>query len=99
MSTEKWEHIAAKKREALLASIPAEWRIPDDVKPAEDQADVTTFPKESGWFSQRELEITEASAVGVLEKLKSGEWTSVEVTRAFCKRACAAHQLVRLSRG
>ena len=90
---EKWEEIATKKREALLASIPPEWRIPDDVKPPEDQADVTTFPRESGWFTEQELEITEANATQLLGSLANGKYTSVDVTKAFCKRASAAHQL------
>jgi amidase len=89
-----WESIAAKKREALLASIPSEWKIPDNIKPPEDQTDVTTFPTESGWFTKQELEITGSSATQLLGKLTSGIWSSLEVTKAFCKRASAAHQLV-----
>ena len=92
---EKWEEIAAAKREALLASIPKEWHIPADVKPPDSQLDVTTFPQESGWFTSKELEITSKSAAELVEKLAKGQWTSEEVTLAFCKRASAAHQLVR----
>lgn len=95
---EKWEGIAAKKREALLASIPQEWIIPDDVKPPEDQADVTTFPSESGWFSKQELEITNSTAAQLVELLAAGKVSSVDVTKAFCKRASAAHQLVNTVR-
>ena len=91
---EKWEEIAAAKREALLASIPKEWHIPADVKPPDSQLDVTTF-RGSGWFTPRELEITSKSATELIEKLAKGQWTSEEVTLAFCKRASAAHQLVR----
>jgi len=92
---EKWEEIAAAKREALLASIPKEWHIPADVKPPDSQNDVTTFPRDSGWFTLKELEITSKSAAELIEKLAKGKWTSEEVTLAFCKRASAAHQLVR----
>ncbi|KAF2083518.1 fatty-acid amide hydrolase [Saccharata proteae CBS 121410] len=88
-----WEDIAAKKRERLLASIPADWRIPPDVCPPETQLDVTTWPASSGWFSDEELEITGTSAEELLVKLKSKEWSSEKVTKAFCKRAAAAHQL------
>lgn len=89
-----WEQIAAKKREALLKSIPSEWIVPDSIIPAEDQFDVTDFPKKSGWFDDHELDITGRDAVEILEKLSKGEWTSEEVTKAFCKRAATAHQLV-----
>jgi amidase len=91
-----WERIAARKREALLHSIPSEWIIPDALKPPESQHDVTHFPRSSGWFTERELDITARGAVDLLAKLRAGEWTSEEVTRAFCKRAAAAHQLARL---
>jgi len=42
-----------------------------------------------------ELEITEIDDVSaLLDKLAKGEWSSVEVTTAFYKRAIIAHQLV-----
>lgn len=89
-----WEAIGAAKRKALLDSIPAEWRIPAEIMPPESQADVTGFPKESGWFTEKELEITGSTAARLLQQLASGELKSEEVTKAFCKRAAAAHQLV-----
>ncbi|KAL4948248.1 amidase signature domain-containing protein [Aspergillus filifer] len=57
-----WEAIAEKKCQALKSSIPAEWVIPKDIFPPEDQLDVTTFPRESGIFTDRELEITSTPA-------------------------------------
>ena len=89
-----WEVLAAKKRAALLASIPAEWRIPGELLPPESQLDVTKWPETSGWFTPEELAITECDASHLISKLSSGELKSEEVTKAFCKRACAAHQLV-----
>ena len=89
-----WEKIAAKKRAALAEQIPLEYRIPSHLFPAEEQLDVTTFPGESGWFTKKELEITESSATYILKKIASKSWSSEEVTRAFCKRAAAAQQLV-----
>jgi amidase len=92
--SKKWEDIAAGKRAALLSSIPKEWLIPANIKPPDSQRDVTGFPKDSGWFTEKELEVTSVSAVELLGKLRNGEWTSEDVTVAFCKRAAAAHQLV-----
>src|SRR4051794_17384743 len=89
-----WEEIAAAKREALLELIPPEYRIPQHLLPPAEQLDVTTFPRESGWFSQKELDITDSTATHILNKIATQEWTSEEVTKAFCKRAAAAHQLV-----
>lgn len=90
MST--WEEVSAKKRQAVLAAIPAEYKLPK--LPSDSQLDVTTFPRESGWFTEQELAITESTATQILEKIHARTWTSEEVTRAFCKRAAAAHQLV-----
>lgn len=89
----QWEQISAAKRKALLASL--EVLIPDpDILPPDSQLDVTSFPASSGWFKERELEITAASASLILINIKSRTWSAEEVTRAFCKRAGLAHVLV-----
>ena len=93
-TTPTWKDISAKKIEALNSSIPQEWRIPQGLLPSADQADVTTWPETSGWFTNDELAITSLTAAELLNKLASGELKSEDVTRAFCKRAVAAHQLV-----
>lgn len=92
-----WETIAAQKRHALRASIPAEWVIPSDILPPDSQLDVTSFLKQSGWFTKQELEITSTPATQLLVNIATGSWTSEEVTRTFCKAAAAAHQLVTIS--
>lgn len=92
-SEQKWEQVALAKRAALAELIPTEYRVPQDKLPSESQLDVTTWPKESGWFSQKELEITDSTASQVLKQIASKTWTAEEVTRAFCKRAAAAQQL------
>ena len=97
MTLKSWEDIATVKRAELLKSIPEKWIIPKAIKPPDDQLDVTSFPAKSGWFTSKELEITSKAASELLDKLNCGEWTSEEVTSAFCKRAGAAHQLVRSS--
>ena len=93
----QWDEIAARKRSNLAASIPKEWRVPADLLPPDSQDDVLGWPKTSGWFTGEELAITETTATELVSKLASGQLKSVDVTRAFCKRACAAHQLVSLA--
>ncbi|KAL3473699.1 amidase signature domain-containing protein [Aspergillus californicus] len=88
-----WELIAEKKRQALKDAIPSQWVIPAAIFPPEDQLDVTTFPNKSGFFTERELEFTSTPATTILANISSGEWTSEEVTTAFCKAAAVAHQL------
>lgn len=89
-----WEELGAKKRSELLASIPPEWRIPDNLLPPDSQDDVTAWPETSGWFTRAELDMTSLTASELVSKLSSGALKSEDVTRAFCKRASAAHQLV-----
>ncbi|ROW14069.1 hypothetical protein VPNG_04082 [Cytospora leucostoma] len=91
---ETWEEIGARKRASLLASIPKEWLIPSELLPPASQDDVTTWPESSGWFTPDELAITNLTASELVPKLASGALRSVDVTRAFCKRAAAAHQLL-----
>lgn len=94
--TSTWEPIAAKKRQALADSIPQEWRIPENLMPPDSQHDVTGFPEQSGWFTSDELKITGMTASELLPQLASGKLSSEAVTHAFCKRAAAAQQLVRV---
>jgi hypothetical protein len=93
-----WEDIGKKARARLDESIPSEWRVPKDKMPPADQASALDTPASSGLFSEDELSITTSSATHIVQKIASGEWTAVDVTRAFCKRAAVAHQLVRSSR-
>ena len=94
MSEQNWEKIAEAKRAALAECIPPHFRIPKDKLPPESQLHVTTWPKESGWFTANELEITASTASQVLKKIASKAWSAEDVTVAFCKRAAAAQQLV-----
>lgn len=94
IKTETWELAAAKKRESLAASLPSEWLVPKNLLPPDSQDDVTSWPETSGWFTEKELAITNSDAADLIPKLASGELKSLEVTKAFCKKAVAAHQLV-----
>jgi hypothetical protein len=91
-----WARKATAKRAALLDSIPSAFRIPANIIPPETQLDVSRFPAESKWFTPEELEIISTSAPALLEKIASKAWSAQDVTKAFCKSAAAAHQLVGL---
>lgn len=88
--TTTWEHRAADKRARLDKAIPAEWKIQSP--PTSDS--YFDYPEKSGILSPQELEITKSSATELVPKLARGELKSVDVTRAFCKRAALAQQLV-----
>ena len=90
-----WKTLAKEKREALLNSIPAKWRL-KTIPSVDEQKDVTG-PFIQQYLSKPEVEITETDAVGIAKEVASGKWKAVEVTEAFCHRASLAHQLVCLS--
>jgi amidase len=94
MSSEQWKEISAKAIEITNSSIPAEWRIPKDKLPPADQRDVTDFPAKCGLLSDQELKITDTYATEIVKKIAAGKWKAEDVTRAFCKRAAVAHQVV-----
>lgn len=89
-----WQTVAARKQAERLNRIPEEWIIPVSLLPDAKTDDVSTFPQTSGFFTKRELELTDATASEVVRKIAKREWTSVEVTSAVCKRAAVAQQLV-----
>ena len=89
-----WKEIAAEKKARQAAAIPKAWLI--DPPPA-SVLDVTKFPDECGLLTPKEVEITNTIDVAtLLAKIASAEWTAVEVTTAFYKRAIVAQQLVSL---
>jgi amidase len=86
---EDWQIRARARKQKQLDSIPAEWKI----SVPEDRQNVIRVPYECGLLTALELEITDTINVGIiLDKLRTGEWTSVLVTSAFYKRALVAHQ-------
>lgn len=87
-----WKSLATAKRDAILNSIPENWRLPK-IPSAEEQKDVTG-PYIQQFLDKKEVEITETDAVGIAEKVAAGTWSAVDVTQAFCHRASLAHQLV-----
>lgn len=93
-TNEQWKEISAKAKQKVLDDIPAEWKIPKDKLPGEEVLDVTDVPSKCGLLSPQDLEITEAYATEIVAKIAKGEWKAEEVSRAFCKRAAVAHQLV-----
>jgi len=82
--------IALKRREA---AIPREYLLPEQSL-ANLPRNLTTVPKTSGHFTPEELEIIETNAEDILVKVKEKIWTSLVVTKAFCKAAAVAQQLV-----
>ncbi|OAA60333.1 Amidase [Niveomyces insectorum RCEF 264] len=93
MATNTWKAIAETAQKTLNEKIPAEWRLSEAFLDP-NVKDVTGVPAKSGILTAQELEITAQDMTAILGKIHSGEWSSEQVTLAFCKRSAIAHQLV-----
>lgn len=91
---DSWQNIAARKQAERASKIPSEWAIPASLVPPADEDFVQDFPAKSGLFTEKELLITDSTASEVVAKIANGEWTALEVTKALCKRASIAQQLI-----
>lgn len=87
-----WKKLGKDKADSVLDLIPQEWRL-EKIPSPEEQRDVAG-PYMHPFLNQKEIEITETDAVGIVQKTTSGSWTAVEVTKAFCHRAAISHQLL-----
>ncbi|KAL3483066.1 putative general amidase GmdA [Aspergillus germanicus] len=93
MTDATWKERAAAKRDALLSLIPPEWRLPSPLPPPAEIPNVTG-PEIRRYLSTREIIITETSAIDIVRKTSTGEWSCEDVVRAFCHRAAVAHQMI-----
>ncbi|KAL2851256.1 amidase signature domain-containing protein [Aspergillus pseudodeflectus] len=97
MRPSSWESKVQAKQAAAATKIPAQWRLPShilDQLGQDPSGSVLDIPQRCGLLSDRELQITETlDATALLQKLADREYSAVEVTTAFCKRAAIAQQL------
>lgn len=91
ITTPTYQERAAEKRANQLALIPPEWRL-SPVPSVESHPDALAYIRRI--LTPAELALTEETDITVLlRKLSSAELSSLELTRAFAKRAALAHQL------
>ena len=74
-----WEEIAQAKREYRDNSIPKEWRLQAGQVP-DGRLNVLEVPVECGILTPREIEITEADAVMLVQKIIERKFSSYEVS-------------------
>lgn len=86
-----WQEAVASKKRRQAEAIPKQWLV--SVPPATTLT-VTSIPESCGLLTDKEVLITNSEVDVLLKKLASAEWSSVEVTTAFYKRAIIAQQLV-----
>ncbi|RWA08465.1 hypothetical protein EKO27_g6644 [Xylaria grammica] len=88
-----WQARAAAKREDTLNKIYPEWRLsPIDLARAKEQRNLTgSFIQQ--FLQTEEISIISRDSIGIVDAIKKGELTAVQVTSAFCKTAAIAHQI------
>jgi amidase len=82
--------IARHRRDAVLASFYDLWSIDETDLPN----DLTAFSLKCGLYATDQVEILQSEAEDILQKIRDGIWTSVEVTEAFMMAAAVAQKLV-----
>ncbi|RDW67157.1 uncharacterized protein DSM5745_09023 [Aspergillus mulundensis] len=82
-----WKVQAGKARNILEESIPKQWLVPADQLPPLDQLNVVGFPRKSGMLTEKELAITECSAIALVAAMGEGRFSAEEVVVAFLKRS------------
>jgi hypothetical protein len=88
-----WENVAYSHRQAINNAIPPEYLVP---KKYLNSLHLTNLREISGILTPREISITSLSATNLLKLIHDQTYTSVEVTKAFCKSAAIAHQAVSI---
>jgi amidase len=88
-----YKEIAAIALERREAAIPKGLLLSEELI-LKLPRNLTTVPQTSGHFTPQELEIIDTDATGILLRIKQKTWASLDVTRAFCKAAAVAQQLV-----
>ncbi|KAM3077270.1 hypothetical protein ACMFMG_003266 [Clarireedia jacksonii] len=86
-----WQSVASKRKHDINSTIPTAWLVPLDLLESKSSIDLG---KKCGLLTEREITIVYDTAVNLLQKIREREYTSVEVTTAFCKAAAIAHQAV-----
>lgn len=90
-----WEGVARRRRHEISSAIPRNYLVSPALLNKSNQVNLV---EECGILSPRELSVLRMSAVGLLKRIHSREFTSLEVATAFCKSAAVAHQAVRFSK-
>jgi amidase len=86
-----WLDVASERKRKIEEKIPSQWRVDKTQLQAKCLVDL---PRASELLTERELFITELSAVEILAAIREQNFSATETTMAFCKRAAIAHQAV-----
>lgn len=91
-----WEAKAKAKVAETSSKIPKEWRLNQSSLDKAKQIKKLSGPFIESFLSDEELSITRNDSTLLVEKVKTGEYTALQVAQAFCKTAAIAHQIVSI---
>ena len=92
----EWEIIRDNCRAQRRDAIPADLLLPENLVKSVPR-DRSKVVETSGHFNDAEIAIITATARKIVANIQDKTWSAVEVTRAFCKSAAVAQQLVSVS--
>ena len=97
MQIPRWQVIARAKVADMHSRTPDEWRLSNlDLENAKKQRTLTG-PYIERYLTDDEKGIIGNDSVQLVEKIKSRQYTAVDVVRAYCKTAAVAQQIVSYS--
>ncbi|KAK2595670.1 hypothetical protein QQS21_006643 [Conoideocrella luteorostrata] len=87
-----WEEAARAAQQSVIDSIPSHWRIAPEIQSAKP-TNVSRVIEDKGLLNAKQLEITSKDGTDIVQLIRDGVYTAVDVADAFCARAALAHQL------
>lgn len=93
-TSSSWQSIRDAKKAEQVARIPPEWLISGPLlEEARSAVDPRTYVAKFELLSQEELDITSLDATDLTARISDGQYSSVQVVTAFCKRCAIGQQL------
>lgn len=97
MAKTTWEIAAENCQKITRNSLNQDWLLPEDQLPPAEQLNVADFVETCGFLTTRERDITNTSAVDLVQQMAAGSLTAVDTVTAFLKRAHVVHQLTNFA--
>ncbi|KAL8978301.1 MAG: hypothetical protein Q9205_006081, partial [Flavoplaca limonia] len=94
MQIQDWQATAKAKVADIHSSIPKEWRLSDMDLDKAGQQRTLSGPFIEQYLTDEEKDIIRHDSIQIVGKIKSRDYTAVDVTRAYCKTAAVAQQIV-----
>ena len=93
-SERQWQKLAETKRRENIAKIPQEWLLSERIIVEGKERKKIEGDFIESLLDPETLEIISQDSEDILDLLRNGSLSALQVTRAFCKRGAYAHQLV-----